>query len=74
MYQPTGGIWVTLRKCQWFWDVNANRLIPGEAWNYTSRQWPTSQNTLISDSTQLPTWDSRVQDRYAEYVGRQNQE
>ncbi len=67
MYQPTGGIWVTLRKLEWNWKAVARRVTPASDWELITKEAPKEGNTYEFDSIQLPTWNRRVQDLWIEY-------
>ncbi|ODA36428.1 hypothetical protein A6X21_16040 [Planctopirus hydrillae] len=61
MYQPTGGIWVTIHKARWRWSAAGSRA-PGQPWVWSHRTPPSAVNSPDGPSEQLPTWETRIQD------------
>jgi hypothetical protein len=56
MYKPNGGIWVTLRKCEWYWKGAATKGANGWALDPGSSDY--TQNPASAVSTELPEWNN----------------
>jgi autotransporter-associated beta strand protein len=54
MYKPEGGIWVTLRRIEWFWTGQAYKL--SSCWEGGGLD----DVTANVDSTELPVWENCI--------------
>ena len=58
VYQPTGGIWVTLASMAWSWSAAATKGT-GNVWTLDAGSSPTNSPSG-SNSTTLPLWGSNI--------------
>lgn len=61
VYQPTNGIWVTLRSVNWYWNGAATNTASANcSWIRVSGS--ASANPTSSDDTELPIWSGNIPD------------
>ena len=56
MYKPTGGIWVTLQKVNWWWYYKGSNQFG--LWTWGDKGNSTTPQMHVVSASDLPEWDN----------------